>query len=376
MRVANIIEEGRYGGPQGRIAMVANELKAFGVSTVVICPKTDSDIFQKKLEQLDIKYIKAPLRRITKQKTEAFKYIITFFYEIFWLYNYFHKQKFDLIHCSGGSWQYKGVIAGSLTNTKIVWHLNDTNMPVILQKMFRLLALCCANGLIVAGQRVLDYYSKQKINNIPIFEIQAPVNTVEYDERIVEPDEKLAQVRGFKIVTVGALNPAKGCEYFIAMAKILSERYDNIHFFIIGPEYQSQKKYIDKLYETHEGLSNLHFYGPSNNIKSVLKAADIYVCSSITEASPIAVWEAMSMNKAIVATDVGDVPRYVIDGISGFVVPPADPEALAEKVAILIEHPELRENFGSAARVIAIQNLDVKVITQKHFECYRIILSK
>ena len=55
LKVANVIEEGRYGGPQARITAVAEKLKENGIETVVVFPKKDSDIFSEKLTEKGIR---------------------------------------------------------------------------------------------------------------------------------------------------------------------------------------------------------------------------------------------------------------------------------------------------------------------------------
>jgi len=68
----------------------------------------------------------------------ACRYVLFSIFEIYKLSKYFKKEKFDLIHASGGSWQYKAVIAAKLSNGKVVWHLNDTSMPWLFRKIFLL----------------------------------------------------------------------------------------------------------------------------------------------------------------------------------------------------------------------------------------------
>jgi glycosyltransferase involved in cell wall biosynthesis len=119
----------------------------------------------------------------------------------------------------------------------------------------------------------------------------------------------------------------------------------------------------------------LYFYGPSDNVPSVLKAADIYVCSSIAEASPISVWEAISMAKSTVTTNVGDVALFIREGESGFVVPVKNAKALAVKVSLLIDDDSLRFSFGERARQIAVDCLDIEICVKKHEELYRRIFN-
>ena len=166
-------------------------------------------------------------------------------------------------------------------------------------------------------------------------------------------------------------------EYFIEMASMLNQRYGDLSFFVVGPHLESQRVYSNKVVGLMEkyGLKNLHFCGSSDNIPSILKAADVYVCSSIAEASPISVWEAMSMGKAIVSTDVGDVAKFIEDGVSGYIVPIKNALAMAEKVELLIENKDLRKKVGKNARKVAVNNLDVNICTKKQAEFYREILN-
>jgi glycosyltransferase involved in cell wall biosynthesis len=212
----------------------------------------------------------------------------------------------------------------------------------------------------------------------PILEIQAPVDTFIFNPENVEKDPKIADFVGLKIVTVGNVNPSKGIEYFIEMAYVLNKQYINLNFFVVGPHFVSQKTYSDKVVRMAQkyNLDNLHFYGPSDNIPSVLKAADVYVCSSIAEASPTSVWEAMSMEKAIVSTDVGDVAKVINDGENGYIVSIKDVDTLVKKAALLIENAELRQKVGINARKIAIKNLDVDICVKKHADFYRKIMDE
>jgi len=379
MKVANIIEEGRLGGPQIRITEVARRLKENGIETTVVYPQYQSDLFKQKLDAYGIRNIRLPLHRLTKDKKHLFAYFRFFFYEIIYLYLFFKRERFDIIHCSGGSWQFKGIIAGRLAGSKTLWHLNDTGMPVFFRWIFRLIAPKFADGLIVAGKRVEEYYVEQLgIQKIPVFEIQAPVNTDYFDPSKRDCDKSISKADGLKIITVANINPTKGLDYFMHMAASLNMRYKGLKFFIIGPAHDTQKNYLKTLSKLRDKLKldNLQFYGACRDVPSVLNAADIFVFSSISEASPMSVWEAMSMKKAIVSTDVGDVGCFLKNEEVGFVVQIKDAEALAHKVGILIENPDLRERFGEKAREAACKYLDVAVTARKHMEAYRTVLSR
>jgi glycosyltransferase involved in cell wall biosynthesis len=68
------------------------------------------------------------------------------------------------------------------------------------------------------------------------------------------------------------------------------------------------------------------------------------------EAFALSVLEMMVRGRAVVGTRVGGIPEVLEDGVSGIVIPPNDVDALAEALTRLIESPEMRDNFGRAAR--------------------------
>lgn len=93
----------------------------------------------------------------------------------------------------------------------------------------------------------------------------------------------------------------------------------------------------------------IHFLGNVDALGPVLLAADAVVLASREEAQPLSILEAMVRGRPVVASAVGGLPDLIQDGVSGLLVPPGDPEALARALATLHQHPELGEQFGSAA---------------------------
>ena len=376
IKVANIILDGRFGGPQNRILWVAERLKKYGIETVVIIPKKDSEFFYSKLVEKNIRVRRINLHRLTKHKSHLIGWFLFFIPELFFIYKFLEKEHIKLVHCNN-SWQIKGVLAAKIAGAKVIWDLRDTRTVRIIKILFDILSRFFCDGFIVAGNKTKQYYlNNERLKAKKIIEIQAPVDTSYFNPDHSVKDKVIAKSPGIKITTVGNINPDKGFEYFIEVANILTKKYKNLYFYIVGAYLDSQNKYSEKLkwQVSKYNLKNLFFYGRSDNIPSILKATDIFLCTSVTEASPTAVWEAMAMEKAIVSTDVGDVSRYLKDGVNGFIVPPKDVKALAEKVSILIEDEKLRVKFGKLARAVAVKELDVAICADKHRRFYLGIL--
>ena len=90
----------------------------------------------------------------------------------------------------------------------------------------------------------------------------------------------------------------------------------------MGPVLLNQKRYYKNLLETCNelNLNNFEFIGKRNDIRSILNRFDIFVMTSKFEAGPMTLFEAMSMSKPIISTDVGDVKNFIKNGFNGFVL--------------------------------------------------------
>ena len=135
MRVANIIEEARIGGPQIRNLNVAKVLKE-NIDVTLVFPIENSKAIKKQCNLLGVNYLSLSLTTINRSMLGILIYIILFPFEVVMLARLFKKHKFDLVHVSGGCWQSKGIFAAKLARIKVIWELNDTNSPSIVRKIF------------------------------------------------------------------------------------------------------------------------------------------------------------------------------------------------------------------------------------------------
>lgn len=361
------------GGPQVRIAAVACALKG-RVDTTVIVPEENSEVFRARLDERGIIYKAMPITGLTRQWTAALRYIIFSFLEVYRLAAYFREHRFDVVHVSGGAWQYKGVVAGKLAGCAVAWHLNDTSMPWLIRRVFALFSRL-ADGYIFASERSRKYYGELMPNGKDEFVIPAPVDTIIFDPALsISGDEALiAQWADKRVIgTVGNVNRVKGFDYFIRMAAALNRQYDSLQFVVVGPIYKSQQRYYESLVALCQelGVANIVFVGARADVRPLLKRFDVYVCSSRAESSPISVWEAMAMAKPIVSTDVGDVALHVKDGGSGYIVNVGDVDRLAQRIGQLIEDDGLCKRFGESARMAAVSELGLERCARQHLEAY------
>jgi glycosyltransferase involved in cell wall biosynthesis len=102
------------------------------------------------------------------------------------------------------------------------------------------------------------------------------------------------------------------------------------------------------------------FLGHVADVRSVLAAADVFVLPSYREGLPNAVLEAMAMGVPVVATDTDGTAEAVLDGETGCLVPPGDPEALARAVTRILEDDSAREALLRGARQLVSARFDTE----------------
>jgi glycosyltransferase involved in cell wall biosynthesis len=163
--------------------------------------------------------------------------------------------------------------------------------------------------------------------------------------RAEEPDDKV------KLLFVGRLADQKGLSYLIrALGQLEPAIRQKIEVELVGagPEEPMLRSMVAEL-----GLENVvRFAGwvPRTDIVSHYQAADVFVLPSLDEGLPNVVLEAMASGHAIIATDITGNRELVRDGVNGLLVPPADPDALANAIRRVVESASLRVAMGRKSR--------------------------
>lgn len=129
---------------------------------------------------------------------------------------------------------------------------------------------------------------------------------------------------------------------------------------------------------TKEAFQNVSYEGSVAYamIKHYIQSATVCVFPTFAEALPVSWIEAMAMNKAIVASNIGWAPEVIDDSINGYLVDPLSHKEFASKILELIENIELQQQFGLAARMKVEQHFSLNVIVAKSLAFYQNCLAK
>jgi len=150
--------------------------------------------------------------------------------------------------------------------------------------------------------------------------------------------------------TVARLCPVKGQREYILAAQQIRNEFPEAMFAIIGEDIEFDGYYRHELERLarHLGLDDrVQFFGFRRDAAQLIHGFDVFVLPSWIEGLPVTVLEAMAAGKPVVATSVGGVPELVVEGETGLLVPPRDPERLAEAIAELLHHPDVARRMGT-----------------------------
>lgn len=165
------------------------------------------------------------------------------------------------------------------------------------------------------------------------------------------------------ITYVGRLESVKGVDDFLAASTAVKREYPDVTIQVVGWYTEGHPlvaQYRDRV----------TFTGLRKDIPDILAKTDIFVLPSYSEGLSNALMEAMSSSCACIATDVGGNAFLIQNGVSGFLYPAGDRQALVAHLRRLMEDPAKRKMLGAAARRRIEEKFSWNIVGQKYHELF------
>src|SRR5262249_38140835 len=159
------------------------------------------------------------------------------------------------------------------------------------------------------------------------------------------PAPSLSAHKRPRIVTVASMYRVdKGHHDLLLAAAEVKRRGVNAEWLLVS---DGDRRPLLEAQASRLGLpGTVRFLGSRRDVPALLKRSELLVHPSLSEGLPNAVLEAMAAGCAVVATRVGGVPELVLEGVTGCMVPPHSPSAMAHAIVHLMRHDTLRERMG------------------------------
>ena len=240
-----------------------------------------------------------------------------------------------------------------------------------------------SGGLKWRLERILMRWSDARIANSLAglrsrgFSVADPRNIVIHNgfeaERLAEPDPGVVAelngiARGRRLVgMVAQFKKDKDYSTYLAAAQRLLKRRDDVAFLSVGDgtELEELKK------QFHGDSESLHFLGRRADVDSIVSCMYLGVLATFTEGIPNAVMEFMAFGKPVVVTDGGGTSELVEDGVTGWLVPPRDIDALEQRIGHCLDNPQEAFCFGERARARVRAHFSLDALVSKTAGVYR-----
>lgn len=171
-------------------------------------------------------------------------------------------------------------------------------------------------------------------------------------------------VEGLLVLAVGNLYAVKDHATLLRAAALLP----GVHFAIAGRGEEEAN--LRALARELSIESRVHLLGLRDDVDRLLAAADVFVQPSRSEGLPLAILEAMGHGLPVVATRVGGMAEAIVEGETGRLVEPGQPEALADALRVLLEDADRRRRAGEAGRARAVSQFSVEGMALRYEALY------
>ncbi len=163
------------------------------------------------------------------------------------------------------------------------------------------------------------------------------------------------------MTAVANLFTYKGHDDLLAALVLLKTRSDRPWTLLVAGRDEDGNLARYRAFCDRHGLADhVVFLGPCDTVAALLQRSQLHIHPSRTESLPNSIIEAMSAGLPVVGTQVGGIPELIVEGETGFLVPPADPPALAIAIERLITDAGLRRRFGARAQQRATEMFTIE----------------
>jgi glycosyltransferase involved in cell wall biosynthesis len=270
---------------------------------------------------------------------------------------------------------WAGFVAKTMSPAKLIWSRRDMGiLRTTKHRMAYRLMAGLPDAVFAVSERVRRHCIE--VDGIDPDRVVTIYNGLNLSD-LVESSIPGTATGKLVVTTVGNIRRVKGHDIFVKAAASILERFPNVSFSVAGDVLESD--YLLELKDLVRDLNlsdHFHFVGGVTNLRQHLSAADIFVLPSRSEGFSNAIVEAMAASLPVVATKVGGNAEAVIDGVSGFLVPPEDPAALAAAIIRLLSDPYRAKAMGLAGRALVAEKFTTEAMMNRITHVYGKLISR
>ena len=295
------------------------------------------------------------------------------------------RKQIKLIH-STTSAVLAGPMIAFLTGTPLVVHIQEILLrPQLIRRWIHAIIRHTARKIICISDSVRDHFLKDQPDAAGITQVvrnciplpASPNRTAQEIRNELGIDVKVPVIG-----MVARVAPWKGQEVLVQAAAIIRSKGIHCRFVAIGGVFHNERTHLDHLDRIRRLIQSLDLEEMvkiveyRKDARELIAAFDIFVLPS-TQPEPfgLVILEAMAVGKPVIATAQGGPTEIVLEGETGVLIPPADPQALAVAIQALLENPVEARRLGEAGRKRMLEQFEMSQYLQQIEEVYADLLN-
>ncbi len=371
INILHLRSSGGFFGAEGVILNLVQELVELGIDNRIVCLNNPRDPHIELVEEAKKNGLKAE-DIISRGKLDL-KTILQ-------VRALLKKYKINILHCHDYKTNFLGFFATrglkiSIVTTNHLWTQATTSLRFYESLDGYIIRFF--NRVIAVSDSIKNEILKRGVPQSKVITINNGINLQGLNR--ISDGQNLRMAFGISqnsaiVGTVGRLSVEKGHTYLLEAAKGVIKVIPDAKFLVVG-EGPLREELTAKSGKLGIG-ANVIFTGMRRDMADVYDLLDLCVSSSLREGLPLVILEALAMERAVIATDVGGVSGIIENGKTGILLKPTDVEGLSRAIVSLLRDKQKREIFGRNGRKLVEQRFSAKVMASKYKQVYEELLGK
>ena len=368
--IAHIRDSGGIFGAERVILTIGKNIEK-NYKIILIClrsPDGKSDLLKKKAEEIGIEVISVDVNR---------KFDISSIKKIRNILKYYHVK---ILHSHDFKSNLYGVIASMNLGIKRILTAGGTTRDSLTKKFYvymdETFTYRYFDYIVAVSREICDKLLKKNIHKEKVVIIENGIDESLYEvttNKTYENDPLPIDNTKKVFAVIGRLFPDKAHRYFIEAFSDIKNIYTASVALIIG-EGPSEEEIRNQITDLKLGDS-VFLCGVRKDMRYVYKSIDYLVLPSLTEGLPYVLLEAMLFKVPVLATNVGAIPDIIINGVTGYLVPPGDVPSLKCGMENLLNDPEKAREMSNEGYKIIKEKYSARRMAEDYRRLYSSLIS-
>jgi sugar transferase (PEP-CTERM/EpsH1 system associated) len=297
----------------------------------------------------------------------------------------YHRENVDVVHAHQYTpYFYASTAAFRAGMMPVIFTEHGRHWPdrfrikrAVMNQLLRLTTAAYTAVSEFSRRSLIDY------ERIPAVAVQVIYNGIDPTEGHNEIDsrEKIRSEAGLTnedllILSVGRMDPIKDFGTLIRAFAFVEKELPRASLWIAGDGDAAYKRQLTQLVEELELTNKIKLLGARRDVNRLLYGSDLFVLSSVTEATSMTILEAMAAGVAVLATDTGGNPELIIPDKTGMLVPVGEVAGMGKAMEFLLHDDERRKRIGEAGKHRIREKFSKELSVAQYRNLYRSIAQK